>query len=470
MPGRVLIVDDDVAMCEVLSEALGARGFDIVFATSAESALARLDQMDFATVVTDVCMPGSNGIELCQRITGKYPQIPVIVITAFGRLETAIDAIRAGAYDFITKPLESESLALTLERAIQLRSLRDEVKRLRFALHQDAQLPTILGECPEIQKVRNTVARISESDVAVLISGESGTGKEIVARALHSAGKRADGPFVHVDCGSLSESALEWELFGDHKESATAPRSRPAVQASGRAGAGGVLAQAQGGSLFLDEVDRLTPTMQLRLLRALQQGSSSNCGEGGLGHDCRLIASTNRDMESAVADGEFREDLYFQINVVHLEIPPLRARGGDVLLLAQHFLREFRQRSKMAIVGLAPSAAQKLLAYPWPGNMRELRNCIERAVALASCDHVTPDDLPEKIRDYAPAHVLLAADDPSELATMDEVERRYILRVLEAVGGNKTLAARVLGFDRKTLYRKLDSFAVMERIQASKSI
>lgn len=456
MPDRVLIVDDDVAMCEVLSETLGARGFDVVFSTSGESAMARLDQMEFATVVTDVCMPGVNGIDLCRRITGKYPQIPVIVITAFGKLETAIDAIRAGAYDFITKPLESESLALTLQRAIDLRNLRDEVKRLRYALNYDVQLPTIVGDCPDMQKLRATIARISESDVSVLISGESGSGKEMIARALHSAGRRAGGPFVAVDCTRLPESALEAELFGHFADRSTEAECR------------GVFAQAHGGTVFLDEVGRMPLSTQARLLRMIRQETGPTGGVRESHFDVRLMASTNRDLESAVSEGEFRDDLYFQINVVHLEVPPLRARGNDVLLLAQYLLREFGQKARTPVVGLSPAAAQKLLAYPWPGNIRELRNCVERAVALASCDHLMVEDLPDKVRNYEPSHVLLAAENPSELVTMDEVERRYIHRVLEAVGGNKTLAARVLGFDRKTLYRKLESFAVLERINAGK--
>ncbi len=450
MQGRVLIVDDDPAMCEVLAAGLAARGFEPEFTTSADEALLRLKDREFAVIVTDLCMRGMGGIDLCGHVTTNNPNIPVIVITAFGSLETAVAAIRAGAYDFVTKPLDTDELALILERAIQYRVLREEVKRLRVALDQTEGFSSLLGESPQMRKLCAFLARICDSEASVLITGETGTGKEVVARALHNASRRCDSPFVAVNCAAVPETLLESELFGHTKGAYTDAKSQRK----------GLFLQADGGTLFLDEIGTMPFAIQPKLLRVLQDRKVRPVGgDTEAAFDVRLISATNRDLESAVADEMFREDLYFRINVVHVDLPPLRARGHDVLLLAQHFIREFSGRAKKAIVGLSTPVAQKLLAYSWPGNVRELQNCIERAVALADCDQITVGDLPEKIRGYTPSHVVVASDDPTELVTMEEVERRYVLRVLESVNGNKTLAARILGFDRKTLYRKLDAYA-----------
>jgi len=458
--GRVLIVDDDVDMCELLAAGLKARDFEATYATSADEGLGHLQCQEYAAVITDVCMRGISGLDFCSRITTNYPQIPVIVITAFGSLETAVAAIRAGAYDFITKPLNTEELAMTLERAAQLRGLRDEVKRLRYTLDRAGEFSTVLGESPQMQKVCALMARIGDSDASVLITGETGTGKKVVARALHDASPRGAGPFITVNCTAAPEPMLESELFGGPEGSH--PEARGARE--------GLFHRAGRGTLFFDEIGGMPLALQLKLLRVLQDRPLRPAGtDTEAGFDVRIVAATNRDLESAVAEGQFREDLYFRINVIHIELPPLRARGNDVLLLGQHFIRELAARTKKEVVGLSTHAAQKLLAYPWPGNVRELQNCMERAVALATCDHVMVDDLPEKVAGYQPSHVLIAGENPSELVTMEEVEKRYIRRVLDTVGGNKTLAARVLGFDRKTLYRKLESYAILERLTTNRS-
>jgi two-component system response regulator HydG len=455
--GRVLIVDDDVDMCEVLIAGLSARGLEVTYVTSAAEAVEELEKQDFATVVTDVCMRGTNGIDLCRQITERRPQLPVVVITAFGSLDTAVGAIRAGAYDFVTKPLDTEELARILSRAIQLRGLREEIKRLRCALDRAEQFSAVLGESPEMRKLCSLLARISDSEASVLITGETGSGKEVVARALHDSSRRSSAPFVAINCAAVPELLLESELFGHVKGAYTDARTPRK----------GLFLQADGGTLFLDEIGGLPLPLQPKLLRALQERRVRPVGgDTEVPFDVRLISATNRDLQSAVADGLFREDLYFRIDVLHLELPPLRARGNDVVLLAQHFIREFAASSKKEVVGLSTPVAQRLLAYPWPGNVRELRNCIEGAVALATCDHLMLEDLPAKVRDYSPSHVVIASQNPSELVTMEEVERRYVRRVMEAVNGNKTLAARILGLDRKTLYRKLEGYAVLEKVKS----
>lgn len=458
MPGKVLIVDDEIEMCEVLAAGLSARGFTAEYATSAHEAISRVEARDYDTVVTDLMMRGMSGIDLCARLSTRFPSVPVVVITAFGSLETAVSAIRAGAYDFVTKPFDTDELALILDRAIQLRGLREEVKRLRTALDRTERFSALLGESAEMRKLSTLLARISDSDASVLITGETGTGKELVARTLHDAGPRRSGPFVPVNCAAVPEPLLESELFGHTRGAYTDARTDRK----------GLFVQANGGTLFLDEIGSLPLSMQPKLLRALQDRRVRPVGgDTETPIDVRIVSATNRDLESAVAEEQFRDDLFFRINVIHVELPPLRARGNDVLLLAQYFLQDMAARAQKNVVGLSATAAQKLLAYSWPGNVRELQNCIERAVALCHCDQITVDDLPDKIRHYSPSHVLVVGDDPSELVTMEEVERRYIRRVLDATGGNKTLAARILGFDRKTLYRKLDLLGDADRTAGS---
>ncbi|HEY8513934.1 MAG TPA: sigma-54 dependent transcriptional regulator [Candidatus Binatia bacterium] len=449
MTGRILIVDDDRRMCELLEAGLRKKGFDVITRQSASEAFDCIGLADIETVVTDLNMRGMNGLEFCERVVGSFPDVPVIVITAFGSLETAVAAIRVGAYDFLTKPFEIDELLFALDRAVQHKRLRDEVKRLRREVREDRPDDELLGVSEAMRKLRDMIGRIADSDATVLITGESGTGKELVARALHRRGRRSRGPFVAINCAAMPETLLESELFGHARGAFTDARSAR----------NGLFVQANGGTLFLDEIGDLPLGLQPKLLRALQERVVRPLGsDTEVSFDARVIAASNRDLASAVDEGRFREDLFFRINVIHLDLPPLRARAGDVLLLAQEFIRRVCERSGHPVTGLSPQAAEKLLAYPWPGNVRELQNCIERAVTLARYDQIMVDDLPDKIRSYRRSHVLIASDDPSELVPMEEVERRYILRVMEAVAGNKTLAARILGLDRKTLYRKLERY------------
>jgi two-component system response regulator HydG len=448
---RVLIVDDEIEMGRMLVDGLRAKTYEASHCASADEAFTLVMEGQVDLVATDLRMRGMNGIELCQRIAVNRPDVPVVVMTGFGTLDTAIETIRAGAFDFLTKPFGLDALVLVVERAISQRNLREEVKRLRIATHAHEPLEGLLGESAPMQAVTELVNRIAESDTTTLVTGETGTGKELVARAIHGRSKRREGPFVAINCGAMPAALLESELFGHVKGAFTDARDNRT----------GLFVEANGGTLLLDEVGEMPLSMQVKLLRALETRTVRVVGSNvERPFDVRVVAATNRDLESAVEEQAFREDLLYRLNVIQVALPPLRARGNDVLALAQHFLRRFAQRGKKNVTGFLVAVAEKLLAYAWPGNVRELQNAMERAVALAEHDQIVVDDLPEKIRDYQPSHFLVTANDPEELVSMEEVERRYALRVLEAVGGNKSLATRILGWDRKTLYRRLERWGI----------
>lgn len=446
---RILVVDDEPEMATVIEEALLRRGYVATKQHTADGAWELLEREDFDVVITDINMRGMNGVELTERIAQNRPAVPVIVITAFGSIETATAVLRAGAYDFITKPFEIDHLVVGVERAIQNRRLREEVKRLREEVARTKPTSELLGESPAMRKVHETIARVADTDATVLVTGESGTGKELVARALHKRSKRAEGPFIAINCAAMPEGLLESELFGHTKGAFT----------DAKAAKKGLFLDASNGTLFLDEIGEMPAGMQAKLLRALEERMVRPVGATGeTAFDARIIAATNRDLESMVESGRFREDLYYRINVVQLALPPLRARGGDVLALAQQFINRYSEPMGKKVRGFSSAVGERLLAYAWPGNVRELQNCIERALALARFEELTVEDLPPKVRDFKPSFVVVATEDPTDLVTMEEVERRYIQRVMEAVGQNKTQAAKVLGFDRTTLYRKLERY------------
>jgi two-component system response regulator HydG len=449
MSGRILIVDDERSMCDLIEGSLGGRGFSAQSRTSGRDALELIAREEFDAVVTDLNMRGMDGLELCKRIVSNRPDVPVIVITAFGSLDTAIGAIRAGAYDFITKPFEVDSLEVALQRAVQHRALREEVKRLRRTAARAEGFGQLLGGSPAMRRVYDIIDRVADTDVSVLITGESGTGKELVARALHERSSRSASPFVAVNCAAVPESLLESELFGHVRGAFTDARSPRS----------GLILQASGGTLLLDEIGDMPLGLQPKLLRALQERKIRAVGsDAEVPFAARVVCATNRDLEEEVEAGRFREDLLYRIDVVHVPLPPLRARGNDVLVLAHEFLSRCAARFAKPVKAVSPAAAEKLVTYPWPGNVRELQNCIERAVALARFEEITIDDLPEKVQRPAP---LPTRADPDALLPLEELERQHVLRVLEAMGGNKALAARTLGLDRKTLYRKLERYGAV---------
>jgi two-component system response regulator HydG len=449
MAHRVLIADLDASVAGTLASELARRGFEPILRTSADDIFSLLADEDFDAIVADLGIQGTGGVGLCERCVLNRPDIPVIATTAVSTVDTAVAAIRAGAYDFLAKPFAVEALVIALERAVKHRALREEVKRLKRVVADSQRQDEILGSSPAMKKVFDLLDRIADSDSTVHIGGETGTGKELVARALHRRSRRASAPFVAVNCAAMPESLLESELFGHAKGAFT----------DARAARAGLLVHASGGTIFLDEIGDMPAGMQVKLLRVLQERRVRPVGgDAEVAVDVRVLSATNRDLETAVHEGKFREDLFYRLNVIQVNLPPLRARGNDILLLAQHFLERCAGRANKRITGISSGVAQRLLSFPWPGNVRELQNCIERAVALARYEELTVEDLSAKIRDHAPSHVLVAGDDPSELVPLAEMERRYLLRVIEAVGHNKTLAARILGLDRKTLYRRLERY------------
>ncbi len=449
MRGKILIVDDEQMMCEMLEDDLKRKGFHPTCYISAEKALDALKTESFDVLLTDLNLPNMNGIELCERVVDNRPDIPVIVITAFGSMETAIAAIRAGAYDFVTKPIDAEFLVLALDRAVKHHGLQEKVKLLDEALKKSHQFDELIGQSPPMRKLIDRLERVADTESSILITGETGTGKELVAQALHRRSRRHKGPFVAVNCAALPNALLESELFG-HKSGAFTDAKTERK---------GLFFQANGGTLFFDEIGDFPLALQPKLLRSLEERCVRPIGgTSEINFDVRIIAATNRDIDTAIEESRFREDLYYRINVIQIDLPPLRDRGTDILLLAQHFIEQFAIRSDKQITGISNTASEKLLNYTWPGNVRELRNTIERAFALTAYEKISVDDLPEKIRDYNASHFFVGSDKPSELVSVQEVERRYILHVLKTVGGNKTLAAKVLGLDRKTLYRKLQQY------------
>jgi two-component system, NtrC family, response regulator HydG len=450
MTDRVLIVDDDPDACALLETALSRLGYAAEATQSPGDALERAGHNHYAAILTDLEMGEMNGLALCERLLGMASDVPVVVVTGHASMETAINAMRAGAYDFLTKPVDNKLLALSVARAVEHRRLNSEVKRLREEVEERGLGSSpLIGDSGAMRRVHDLVGRVARSDASVLITGESGTGKELVARAIHSGSARKDGPFVAINCAAVPHSLLESELFGHAKGAFTDAKAQRS----------GLFVEASGGTLFLDEIGEMPLEMQAKLLRALQERSVRPVGSTQeVPFDARIVTATHRDLEADTGGGRFRQDLFYRINVVRVDLPPLRDRGNDILKLASFFLERFSKGAGRERVTLSPAVAEKLLNYDWPGNVRELENCMERVVTMARFDQVSVEDLPEKIRTHRRELSLHVPDPTAHVPTVDEIERRHILHVIKLVDGNKSRAAQLLGLDRRTLYRKLERY------------
>ncbi len=456
MGAHILIADDDKVSCQLFTETLESEGFRVEQATSGEEALSRLHEETPDLLIIDVRMPGTSGLEVTRIVHEKYPRLPVIVMTAFGSIETAVEAIHEGAFDFISKPMNLEELKKTVSRALAQSALQRRAEISNPDDENSRQLGKIIGKSPAMVEVYKTVARVAPTKSTALILGESGTGKELIARAIHQHSPRANHPFVAVDCGALTETILESELFGHVRGAFT----------GALADKKGVFEEAQGGTCFLDEIGGISANMQARLLRVLQEHEIRRVGgKDWIKIDVRVVAATNHNLAGAVRRGEFRQDLYYRLDVVTIHLPPLRERVEDIPLLAHHFLQRYSQESGKPIKAISDKTMELLCAYRWPGNIRELENAIEQAVALSYQSVLTPDDLPEAVRGHAVAPSFNNDSQNGQflfpdIPTLEEVKKRYILHVLKHNQGNVSRSARVLNIDRRSLYRMLARFKI----------
>ena len=448
----ILVVDDDQAHRTMLRTLLSGWGYKIVEADDGQVAIEKVHEQAFDMILMDIRMLKVSGLEALDGIKTYNPAIPIIIMTAYSSVETAVEALKKGAYDYLTKPLDFDELRLAMERAMDHSQLKEENRLLRETLGSNFDRQNIIGRSTAMVKLLETVAQVAPSEATVLITGDSGTGKELIAGAIHFNSPRKDGSFVKVNCAALTETLLESELFGHEKGAFTGAHRLKE----------GRFRQADGGSLFLDEVSEMSLGMQVKLLRALQEREITRVGgEEVIKVDVRVIAATNKDLIQEIESERFREDLYYRLNVVTLNVPLLRERKEDIPLLAQHFLSTFAEKNRKQIKGFTPQAMDQLLKYDWPGNVRELMNAVERAVVLSRAEYLE-QDLPLVIKDVlldekkSPSRYAVPADLP-----LEDVEKTTILKTLESTDGNKSEAARRLGITRKTLHKKLKKYGMM---------
>ncbi len=441
----ILIVDDEPDMRALLKDVLEERGHRVQVASNGREALKKLSEEEYSVVLTDIRMKEMQGIELLAEVKRTYPDINVIVMTAFGSVESAIEAMKQGAYDYLTKPVKTEELVLITEKALREAALRQEVTRLRREVHKEYSFHQILGKSKPMQQVFDLIRRVADSPTNILITGESGTGKELVAKAIHYNSERRDAPFVPVNCAAIPDMLLESELFGHMKGAFTDAKGDKR----------GLFEEAQKGTLFLDEISELPLMLQAKILRAIQEREIRRVGSTrALPVDVRIIAATNLNLAEEVKAKRFREDLYYRLNVIEIHLPPLRERREDIPMLVEAFLKKCAEASHKNLRGMNETALALLLDYPWPGNVRELENVIERAVTLARGEQILAADLPPSIQG-ARGDRKVIDEAAQRILPLGDVEKEYILRILEKTGGNKYQAAQALGIDRKTLYRKL---------------
>ncbi|HYP28633.1 MAG TPA: sigma-54 dependent transcriptional regulator [Blastocatellia bacterium] len=447
MNQRILIVEDEAPMCELLMSFFSEKGYKVNSAQNGEEAIQRLEEQDYALVVTDIKLPGMSGLELLARIRLEWPEVAVVIMTAFSSISSAVEAMKLGAEDYIGKPFQLDELVITVEKALERRSLRREVKELRAEVRERYNFSNIVGRSKPMQQLFEVIKRIAaRRDASALIIGSTGTGKELVARAIHYNSDRKDAPFMPINCSAIPDTLLESELFGHQKGAFTGAHETRR----------GLIEEAQGGTVFLDEINTLSMNLQVKLLRVLQERVVRRVGgRENIPIDIRLVSASNQDLEDAVKRGEFRQDLFYRLNVVPVRLPDLKDRREDIPLLVHHFLQKFSQQHGEAARRFSSEAMRALMTHTWPGNVRELENAVEHALTMGSGEILAPEDLP--------ASVTAPERDIVEEATLDnvsleEVERRYILRILDKMDGHQIKTAQILGIDRRTLYRRLRQY------------
>ena len=458
---RVLIVDDEKSMRDLLSITLEKEGYDVETAAGGELAIEMLHREMVDAVITDLRMPKVDGLQVLRAAKESSPDIAVIVITAVASTETAVEAMKLGAYDYITKPFKLDEVNLIVRNALERKRLRDENLYLRRQLETQHRFENIIGKSARIAEVFDTIRKIADSPSTAMITGESGTGKELVARAIHFNSYRRDKPFMSVNCGAIPEGLMESELFGHVRGAFTGAVSNKV----------GLFSAAEGGTLFLDEITEIPPLLQVKLLRAIQLREIRRVGDTkDMKTDVRLIAASNRDLEGAVQEGVLREDLFYRLNVIPIQLPPLRERREDIPLLIAHFLQKFSKELGKDVRGVAPEAMAVLERYHWPGNIRELENVLERAIVLGGADMVGVESLPESVRRERPVKGLESVEIPEDgldlEATLDAIEGRYLQRALDRTGGVQTKAAELLKMTFRQFRYKLQKHQTMRKSQS----
>lgn len=449
MKPSILVVDDEQHHRLMLRAHLVAEGFQVQEAGDGQEAVAAAERCPFDLILMDVRMPGMDGMEALRRILRSCPGIPIIMMTAYGSIESAVEALKEGAEDYLTKPLDMDELLIKIRKALDIKRLRQENLLQKEALGERFDFSSIIGSSPKMRELFETLAMVAPTDATVLLLGESGTGKEVVAKAIHQNSPRKDRPLVKVSCAALPETLLESELFGHERGAFTGAVSRKR----------GRFELAQGGTLFLDEIGEMPPSTQVKLLRVLQEREFEPLGsERTLQVDVRIIAATHRDLDEEVARGRFREDLFWRLNVVSVPIPPLRERKEDIPLLAEHFLKVYREKNRKTVLGFTPQVINLFLRYHWPGNVRELENVVERSVILTKEDRIGVETLPPPLQE-----LLERRPEGPEIRvglSLKEVEREMIAQTLRETRGNRTRAAAILGISRKTLLNKIKEYGL----------
>ena len=452
-PFHILVVDDDLSHLKTLKTIISSWGYKATEADDGTKAVERVKERPYDLILMDVRMAEMSGIEALKQIKDYNPSIPILIMTAYSSVDSAVEALKSGAYDYLTKPLDFDVLKLTIERALEHIGLKEENKYLKDKLSADYDLNNIIGKSKAMKEMIDMLAMIAPSEATVLITGESGTGKELIAKSIHHNSNRKKYPLVVVNCAALTETLLESELFGHEKGAFTGADKRRE----------GRFMQANKGTIFLDEIGETSATMQAKLLRVIQEREIQRVGgDETLNVDVRILAATNRNLENEVQAGKFREDLYYRLNVVTLNVPLLRERQDDTSLLAQHFLEKYAEKNRKKVKNISPLAMDMLIKYKWPGNVRELENTIERAVILLTGDNITEKELPSNITEPY-SEVSDWVEQPKPIAAnrpLEDIEKEAILATLEATGGNKSETARRLKINRKTLHKKLKDYGV----------